>query len=138
LSRLPTSRAGRGSPSAASTSDAGYVTAETALALPSLMAVFFALLLIVLAVADQLRCADAAWEAARLIARGESAAVADQQASRWAPAGARITVLPGPGVIRVEVSVQIGLSGSRLPSLHVSGDAQIACEPGSECSGGDP
>ena len=118
--------------------EAGYVTAETALALPSLLAVFFALLLIVVAAGDQLRCDDAAWEAARLLARGESADTVSEEALRWAPAGARMTVLPGRGVIRVTVSAQIGLSQSRLPALEISGVAQVACEPGMACSGGDP
>ena len=118
--------------------DDGFVTAETALALPTLAAVFFALLFTVLAAGEQLRCADAAWEAARLVARGESPDTARDQVLRWAPAGATMTVQPGSGVVHVVVSARVGLSGSRLPALDLSGTAQIVCEPGTACSGGDP
>ena len=129
------------------THDDGYVTAETALALPSLVVAFFALLLLVLAAGDKLRCDDAAWEAARLLARGESANVASDVALRLAPAGARMVIepgsssgsdaAPGPGVVRVIVSARIGLPGSRLPALDLSGSAEVACEPGSPCPDSD-
>ena len=51
-------------------SEAGYVTAETALLLPVLLGFGYALTMLVLLAGDQIRCADAAWETARALARG--------------------------------------------------------------------
>ena len=126
-----------GPPRRAATGDSGYVTAETALALPSLMAVFFVLLLIVLAAGDQIRCADAAWEAARLAARGEPADLAATDAKRWAPPGAEVSVAPEDGSAHATVSVRVGLGGLRLPALRISSTAQVTCEAGVTCSPGD-
>jgi hypothetical protein len=120
------------------TGDCGYATAETALALPSLLAVFFALLLIVLAAGDQLRCADAAWETARQVARGEPADLAEAQAKRWVPAGSVISVIPDQGSIRATVSVLLGFGTLRLPAVRISGTAQVACETGQSCAIGGP
>jgi Flp pilus assembly protein TadG len=116
----------------------GYVTAETALALPSLLAVFASLLLIVFAAGAQLRCADAAWEAARLAARGTPTDVTEAQVKRWAPTGATVAVEPDQGTIRATVSVRIGLVGSLLPTLRLSGSAHVACETGETCTEGGP
>lgn len=116
----------------------GYVTAETALALPSLLVVFAALLLIVSAAGNQLRCADAAWEAARLAARGTPPEAAEAQVKRWAPSGATVSVEPDQGAIRATVSVRVGLGGSRLPALAVDGTALVSCETGQPCSAGGP
>lgn len=123
-----------------STNDNGYVTAETALALPSLVAVFVALLLVVLAAGDRLRCDDAAWEAARLAARGEPIDLAEAQVKSWAPADADISITPdrnGMG-IHATVSARLGLPGSHLPAIRVSGTALVACETGMPCASGDP
>jgi Flp pilus assembly protein TadG len=118
--------------------EGGYVTAETALALPSLLMVFAVLLLMVHAAGSQLRCADAAWEAARLAARGVPPELAEAQVKRWAPAGAAVSVAPDQDAIRATVSVRIGLGGSRLPTLGLSGTASVSCETGQTCSAGDP
>ena len=92
-----------------------------------------------------------------LLARGESAGVAGEVALRLAPTGAQMTIVPGAnsgadsgtgagadagtgsgqGVVRVVVSARIGLPGSRLPSLDLSGSAEVACEPGSACPESD-
>ena len=116
----------------------GYVTAETALALPSLLMVFAALLLMVYGAGSQLRCADAAWEAARLAARGVPPELAEAQVKRWAPIGAAVSVAPDQGAIRATVSVHIGFGGARLPVLGLSGTASVSCETGQICSAGDP
>ena len=51
--------------------DRGSVTVEAAIALCALIAVFGIAIAGVAAVADQLKCIDAAREATRLIARGD-------------------------------------------------------------------
>lgn len=121
-----------------SSSENGYVTAETALALPSLLIVFCSLLLIVVAAGDRIRCADAAWEAARLTARGEPAEQVEEQVRGWAPAGADISLVPERDAIRATVSVRLGLPGARLPAIRVSSTALVACEAGLSCTPGDP
>jgi len=118
------------------TDDSGYVTAETALSLPSLLAVAFAFLLIVLAAGDQVRCADAAWEAARLAARGEPFELAEAQVKRWMPNGSVISVTPDQGAIEATVSVRLGLGGSLLPVVRISSSAQVSCETGLPCAAG--
>ena len=118
--------------------DCGYATAETALALPSLLAVFFTLLLIVLAAGDQLRCADAAWETARQVARGEPTDLAETEAERLMPAGSVVSVTPDQGSIRATVSVLLGFGTLRLPAVRISGTAQVACETGLPCAIGGP
>lgn len=67
--------------------DRGSVTVEAALGICSLVAVFGLLLLGAAAVFGQVRCQDAAVEAARLLARGD-APRAEQAVRALAPAGA--------------------------------------------------
>lgn len=118
------------------TRESGYVTAETALSLPSLLAVTFSLLLIVLAAGDQIRCSDAAWEAARLVARGEPIELAEAQVKRWMPSDTAITLAPDQGAIRATVSVRIGVGGALLPAVRISSSAQVTCEIGLPCATG--
>jgi len=113
----------------------GYVTAETAMVLPSLIGLGLALAFIVTAAADQLRCTDAAWEAARGLARGETAGFATRAAHRLGPAGATVLVNTADGSVLVRVSARLALGGALLPALHVDGHAQVACEPGTPCAG---
>ncbi|MDI2032810.1 TadE family type IV pilus minor pilin [Saccharopolyspora sp. TS4A08] len=68
--------------------DRGSVTVEAALGICSLVAVFGLLLLGCAAVLGQLRCQDAAVEAARLLARGD-APRAERAVRALAPADAR-------------------------------------------------
>src|SRR5947209_20170089 len=77
------------------TGDRGSVTVEAALALCSLVVVLALVLAAVSAVAAQLRCIDAAREAARLTARGEQGR-AEEVARRIAPRGA-VVALPVHG-----------------------------------------
>nr|WP_089301897.1 TadE family type IV pilus minor pilin [Haloechinothrix alba] len=120
-------------------SERGSVTVEAALALASLVAVLVATIAGVAAVTDQLRCTDAAREAARLIARGQ-AERADEAVSRIAPADARWEVDETTNGIAVTVSVVP--AGGLLPGVIVRGDAfavpePVAAPPG-ERQGGAP
>lgn len=104
-------------------SDAGAVTVEAALALCALT-VFLALALgALVAVAQTMRCADAARELARLAARGEpdrGRAVA----AALAPPGAELEVVPAGDTVTATVSVRLV---GPLP-LTVGGRAVAALE----------
>lgn len=76
------------------------------------------------ALSAQIRCVDAAREAARLAARGDTAA-ALEAARAVAPPGAGIRIDGGLGTVRAQVSVGVPL----LPGLRVSADAQALVEP---------
>jgi hypothetical protein len=112
----------------------GFVTAETAMVLPTLVGLGLALVLVVSAAATQLRCTDAAWEAARGIARGEPITFATHAAQQLGPSGASVFVDPTGGSVLVRVSSRLALGGALLPALHVDGHAQVTCEPGTPCA----
>jgi len=103
--------------------DFGAVTVEAALAMCALT-VFLALALgALIAVAQTMRCADAARELARLAARGEpdrGRAVA----GRLAPSGARMELVPDGDTVTALVSVRLV---GPLP-LTVDGRAVAALE----------
>src|ERR1700722_14175460 len=83
--------------------ESGYVTAETALLLPVLLGIGYALALVVLLAADQIRCGDAAWEAARALSRGVPAAQLPDITARYAPPGAHASAWSNGGSLTVEV-----------------------------------
>ena len=114
----------------------GFVTAETALVLPTLLGLGFALAFVIAAAADRIRCADASWEAARGLARGDSAAAA-QAVRQLAPQGASMTIDSSDGHVTVRVSTALAFGNAVLPVLHVDGRAEVACEPGAPCAGED-
>jgi Flp pilus assembly protein TadG len=109
--------------------DRGTVTVEAALALCSLVVVLALVLSAVSAVAAQLRCVDAAREAARLTARGEPDR-AEDLARRIAPPGAvvAVTVQGDEVTARVSADPVAGL----LPGIEVGAEAVALLEPGSE------
>ncbi|ORB32021.1 TadE family type IV pilus minor pilin [Mycolicibacterium parafortuitum] len=76
------------------------------------------------AVSMQVRCIDAAREAARLAARGDTASAA-QTAERIAPAGARIEIRRDGTFYLARVTAQSRL----LPTVAISADAVSAAEP---------
>ncbi|WP_441959602.1 TadE family type IV pilus minor pilin [Mycolicibacterium houstonense] len=75
------------------------------------------------AVGKQIRCIDAAREAARLAARGEDTATA--VARRIAPPGAVVQVGQDSGLVVARVSAD-----TVLPGIAVSAEAAAAVEPG--------
>lgn len=99
---------------------------EAALALCSLVVVLGLVLAAVSAVAAQLRCVDAAREAARLTARGEQDR-AEQLARRIAPRGATVAVtVRGDDILaRVSAKPVAGL----LPGIDVVAEAAAVMEP---------
>lgn len=107
----------------------GYVTAESALLLPILLAVGYALALVVLLAADQIRCADAAWEAARQLARGVPESQLPGLTARLAPDGSRASAWSSGGVLTVEVDRDQSIASRLLPSIRIAATATVPCEP---------
>lgn len=103
------------------------VTVETAVALGAFLAVLASGLGAVVGVLDQVRCVDAAREAARLVARGERAR-APVAVSRIGPDGARLSVRTSGDEVTVHVRAD-PLNGL-LPGVHNDGVAYAVREPG--------
>ncbi|WP_367133228.1 TadE family type IV pilus minor pilin [Saccharothrix sp. HUAS TT1] len=85
--------------------DRGGVTVEAAVAVCGLVVVLVLGVSAVMAVVGQLRCTDAAREAARLVARGDEGRVAGV-VEQVAPRGARWAVRREGDTARVEVTVE--------------------------------
>lgn len=107
--------------------ESGSATVEAALAVCTVVIVLAMALAGSAAVLAQLRCTDAAREAARLVARGEPEQ-AEQAARRVAPTGARIAVHVQGDEVIVEVAAEPG--GGILPGLSVRAEAVAVLEPG--------
>ena len=97
------------------------VTAETALAIPSLVVVLVILVWVLLVVGTQLRAVDAARAAARAVARGESAAESAAVAEQVAPGGV-VTITRDGADVRVRVAVTVNPPGglAMLPAIDVA------------------
>ncbi|WP_287217467.1 TadE family type IV pilus minor pilin [Rhodococcus sp. (in: high G+C Gram-positive bacteria)] len=104
--------------------DAGGVTVEAAFASASIVAVLVLCLGAVLSVSHQVRCQDAAREAARLAARGDGTR-AVEVAARVAPSGASIEVRTDGDLVVATVTVD----GPLLPMVTLTADAVAAVEP---------
>jgi hypothetical protein len=107
------------------------VTAETALAVPSLVVVLLLAVWVLLGVTAQLRCLDAAHLAARVAARGDGEAAIRSAAARVAPDGASVEVSRSDGTVEVQVRAEVRpFAGvlQTLPGLQVVGRAVAADE----------
>jgi Flp pilus assembly protein TadG len=109
--------------------DAGMVTAETAMTLPVLALLTLVGVAAVGVGQAQLRCADAAREAARAVARGDAGAAA---ARAQAAAGRPVSVLSaGSPASDTVVTVRLALRPVRwLPPVTITETAVVAAEPG--------
>lgn len=87
--------------------DGGYVTAETAMVIPVLVALAGLLIWGLMAAAAQVRCVDAARAGARAAARSEEPGTVRQVALRAAPAGAEVRVVRDGAMVRVRVTVPV-------------------------------
>ncbi|TNC21064.1 TadE family type IV pilus minor pilin [Amycolatopsis alkalitolerans] len=114
------------SPPARAEPDRGAVTVEAAIALGALTLVFGLVLAGVVAVAGQIRCTDAAREAARLVARGDRPLAARAVAEIMS--GARLRVEVTGDAVTVDVTAEP--LGGLLPGLHLHGHAYALLEPG--------
>lgn len=97
---------------------------EAALAIAGMVAVLVLCLAAVTAVTLQVRCVDAAREAARLAARGDRVGAAS--AGNLAPAGAAVEVRVDGGYVIARVSGRSPV----LPGVVIVGRAVAAAEPG--------
>jgi Flp pilus assembly protein TadG len=94
----------------------GIVTAETAMAMPLLLLVALAMAWLVAVGLVQMQVVDASREAARALARGESAERATSLARRAAP-GAEVDLGREDGVVVVRVSRRVTPPGGLLDAL---------------------
>jgi hypothetical protein len=106
--------------------DRGSVTAELAAALPALMFLLLFALGAINAVLAQMRCLDAAREAALAASRGDDGPTL---ARRLAPAGSDVAVDQGDGTVRVTVRVPVRPLGRHLPGVTVGATAVAEREP---------
>ncbi|MGW0659215.1 TadE family type IV pilus minor pilin [Streptodolium elevatio] len=114
-------------------SDGGYVTAESAMALPAIALVLLALTTVVGAVALQIRCVDAAQAGARALARGEAPADALAVVHELAPRRAVTEHTKRDGRVRVRVTADVPLPGPwhrlRIPVHHTAVAVDEAAPP---------
>lgn len=108
-------------------SDRGAVTVEAALAMAVLMTFLVLVVGGLMAIVDHLRCVDAAREAARLAARGESER-GRTVALDLAPRGADVQIR-GDGDT-VSVDVRADPAAGLLPGVHLHATAYAVAEPG--------
>lgn len=101
----------------------GMVTAELATIAPFGVAFAFLLLWIVTLGLSQVRVTDAAREAARLVARGETTSTATKAAQRLAPDDAHISITRDGDVVTVRVRATSGL---QLPVLSHIGTRDVS------------
>lgn len=112
--------------------DEGVVTAETVLVLPLLAAVTLAMAWMLTAGVAEVRVTDAAREAARALARGESEATAARLAATVSPDGRMVSGQEGDSVV-VTVTESRRPSWSPaldLPGFTVEARAVALVEPG--------
>ena len=102
--------------------DAGMVTAETAVVLPALVLLFASLMGVLAAETAQIRCVDAAGEAARSAAAGVPLATVTAEARRTLP-GAVVTVHSGDGLITATVAAPVPHLPGLLKEITVADSA---------------
>lgn len=108
------------------------VTAEVATVLPVLVILLLLSVWAVGLASAQLRCSDAAREAARAAARGEDTDVVREVAETVAPDGAEIVVDRQDGLVVIEVRATVAVPlpmGDRIAAPTVRGRA-VALEEG--------
>ena|SRR5580765_2127312 len=108
--------------------DRGSVTAEMAVCLPVLVLLLAVAVSAVTVAGARVRAQDAAREAARALARGDTAA-ARRLVADAAP-GARLSVARAGDNVTATVRVHESLLADWLPSVIVTGRATAAMEPG--------
>ncbi|STD15797.1 Uncharacterised protein [Dermatophilus congolensis] len=105
--------------------DAGYSTAELALATPAVMILVTVVAVLLGVLMDQVRCIDAARSGARALARGDNAAVAVRLAEQTAPTGSRISVARGK---EMRVTVTAPARVAWVQQLHAGASASAPDE----------
>jgi len=112
--------------------EGGTVTVELAMVLPVLMATIVAGLWAVGLVISNIRCVDGARDAARAVARGESAETAQQLGLRAAPPAAAIEISHDGSDVRVVVSAKVDPKSAvfgGFPTVPITCHATVQAEP---------
>jgi hypothetical protein len=102
------------------------VTVEAAVALCAFVTMLAMVLAGLSMVLDQIRCTDAAREAARLVARGEQHRATDA-VGQIAPSGSTVSVAANGDAITVVV--RAAAASGLLPGVHVQAEAYAIREP---------
>lgn len=100
------------------------VSAELAVAMPTVLMVLVLALGAVRLGVDEVRCVDAARLAARALARGDPVGAAVAAAARAAPGGAAVEVHAGGEEVTAEVSVTRDLGGWHAFTVRGNSTAQ--------------
>ena len=111
--------------------ESGAATAELALGIPLLLALTAGLVWMLAVGAAQVRVIDASREAARAVARGDTAAEAESVARRIAPDGAEVRIVTAAGEVRVTTRARVAAPGGllgALPGITVSDEAVAPAE----------
>jgi hypothetical protein len=103
--------------------DRGYVTAETAVALPVLVCFTAMLLWGLMAAVGKIQCVDAARAGARAAARSEPPAAALDAARAAAPRGALVAIEREGDVVRVRVTAPVAGPGPLALTLRADAAA---------------
>lgn len=106
--------------------DRGMVTVETAICLGGVLIVLALVLAGLSALLGQIECTDAAREAARLVARGETEQ-ARKVAEQIAPSGAAVTIAVTADTVTVTISAHP--VGDVLPGVSMHAEAYAVREP---------
>ena len=106
--------------------DRGMVTVETAICLGGVLIVLALVLAGLSTLLGQIQCTDAAREAARLVARGETDQ-AKQIAAKIAPGGATVTITVTGDTVAVLIAAQP--VGGLLPGVTMHAQAYAVREP---------
>src|SRR5699024_5794362 len=110
-------------------SQGGMVTAEIAMAIPAIVAVIMLGIWAVSVVVADLRCDDAAREAARAVARGEPMSVVEEITDHVGPDRAIVAIRQEDGLVVVEVAFRVAFPGPfDSPAIEVMGDAVAVAE----------
>jgi Flp pilus assembly protein TadG len=111
--------------------DRGAVTAEAALVLPLIAVFAMAMAWLVALGISAVRVQDAAREAARVVARGESAPTGRSYARRVAPSGSTVSIRSEGGDVVVVVTAHVHAPGGLLafiPGVAVHGRSVAVSE----------
>lgn len=104
------------------TRDAGMVTAEAAVVLPTLVLLLALAVTVVTTVGAQLKLVDAARESARAAARGEDVATVKRAGQQTGPSGTAVEVVRTGRIVRVTARATTKPLGL-LPGLHLTAQA---------------
>ena len=126
------------SPARQDGAESGAVTVEAALGICSVVAVLVLALMALGAVIDQLRCTDAAIEAARLVARGERSRAPEAVSSIASTTASLDVTVRGD---RITTEVRSPPMGRFPPGQWLTAEAFAVAEPGTvplPAEGGSP